>query len=535
MAQKTWVGGSGAWDSASSWRPQGEPGAADDVLLGAGANVTIAPGSIQVRSLTLSDPSASLLGDPGVLSASNGITLSAGTLTYFGSIENTTLRLQGGTLGGDPGLDNVTIVGTYVPQMSLDFAGGLGIRNTITLAPAAGHAGLIIGGFGGFLSSDSAATLDGAIAIAGSLDPGFPTTFDARSGPLTLGSNLTLDVTAAARFRGAGTEPGIVGTLTAFAPINVAPGGSLSMVGGVNARDAVHIASGTLDLSGVTTSAGTPVGIPDTNTITFDDAAGKLILNDGQTAQIDGFRAGDTIDIKGLSVSGALTPNSGILAIGPSDLQLMGQSAPGATYAAAADGSGGTLVTTTAQPAATVAFSDQTTGASGSHALDAASGGPAYLHWQYIDVGGDTTAMAAGAPDVFLKGGSGTKALSVASGQNVLDGGTGSAFIGGGSGTDTFFVDVRGAAQVWDTLTNFHAGDAVTVWGWSVGSGTERWDALDGAAGYQGATLRLANGPGGPVSSVTFAGLSADQAAHLQMSTGSVGGLDYLYISNPGV
>jgi len=138
-------------------------------------------------------------------------------------------------------------------------------------------------------------------------------------------------------------------------------------------------------------------------------------------------------------------------------------------------------------------------------------------------------------PNVFLKGGSGPKALAASSGQNVLDGGTGSAFLTGGSGTDTFFVDVRGANVTWDTLTNFHAGDAVTVWGWSPGSGTEHWDALDGAAGYQGATLRLANAQGGPVSSVTLAGLSADQAAHLQMSTGTVGGLQYLSISNPGV
>ena len=44
--------------------------------------------------------------------------------------------------------------------------------------------------------------------------------------------------------------------------------------------------------------------------------------------------------------------------------------------------------------------------------------------------------------------------------------------------------------------------------------------------------------PFGParLGSVSLAGLSsADQAAHLQMSTGTVGGLRHLYISNPGV
>ena len=211
---------------------------------------------------------------------------------------------------------------------------------------------------------------------------------------------------------------------------------------------------------------------------------------------------------------------------------LVGPQAPGATYQASLSGANDILVTTTAQPAATVAFADQTTGASGSHAMDAASGGPDTLQWQYLDAGSDTVAMTAGLPNVFLKGGGGTKALAVSSGQNVLDGGTGGAILTGGTGHDTSFLDVRGTAQVWDTLVNFGAGDALTVWGWSPGSGTETMDALGGAVGSQGATLRLANSRGGPVSSVTFAGLSADQVAHLQMSTGIAGGLSYLYVSS---
>ena len=157
--------------------------------------------------------------------------------------------------------------------------------------------------------------------------------------------------------------------------------------------------------------------------------------------------------------------------------------APGATYQASLSDTNDILVTTTAQPAATVAFADQTTGASGSHAMDAAAGGPDYLQWQYLDAGSDTVAMTAGLPNVFLKGGAGTKALAAGSGRNVLDGGTGSAILTGGTGNDTFFLDVRGTAQVWDTLVNFGAGDALTVWGWSPGSGTETLDALDGAAG----------------------------------------------------
>jgi serralysin len=149
-----------------------------------------------------------------------------------------------------------------------------------------------------------------------------------------------------------------------------------------------------------------------------------------------------------------------------------------------------------------------------------------------INVG--PAAITARLPNVFLKGGSGTKALTVTSGQNVLDGGMGSAFLAGGSGTDTSFVDVRNSNAVWNTLTNFHVGGAVMVWGRTPGAGTETVAAQAGAAGYQGATLSLADGQGGGASDVTFAGLSASQVAHLQASTGSVGGIPYLYFYNPG-
>jgi len=366
---------------------------------------------------------------------------------------------------------------------------------------------------------------------------GAGTVIQVEGGPLVFGPDLTVDVTGAANlFSNEGRGQG---SITNAGTINVGPGGDLALAGVFGSTGEMHVASGTLDLSGALT------GSSDTTVVVFDDGAGKLLFRynisgpgeSGYAPQIYGFRAGDAIDIEDASASGPLSPDgSGTLAVGRGRLLLMGQTAPGATYTASPDGAGGTLVTTTAEPAATAIFTDQTTGATGSYALAPASGGPSYLQWQYRTAGTDTTAIKAAVPNVFLKAGAGTKALAAASGQNVLDGGTGSAFLTGGSGTDTFFVDLRGAAAVtWDTLTNFHAGDSVTVWGWVPGIGTETVDALDGAAGYQGATLRLGNGLGGPVSSVTLAGLSADQAAHLQMSTGTVGGLQYLSISNPGV
>ncbi len=76
----------------------------------------------------------------------------------------------------------------------------------------------------------------------------------------------------------------------------------------------------------------------------------------------------------------------------------------------------------------------------------------------------------------------------------------------------------------------------VHTWGFQAAAGTMLWDGVDGAAGHQGATLRLSlAGSGTTDASVSFDGISPVRAAGLQTSTGTVGGLAYLYIYNPGV
>ena len=470
MATKAWVGGAGRWDDAANWLPGGPPGLQDDVVIGAGADVALSS-QAQVRSVSLAGPTAVL-------------ELRAASTNLY----------------------------TFAP------------------IPAQNRVG-------------------GGIVLFGSPDASQPASL-AGFGNLTLDANLSLDVIGAASLGGGHTPfDSYQVTLAPDAVINVAPGGNLAFQGLFSGTGAVHVASGTLDLSRQYASSS---GANSPFSIRMDDNAGTVVLGNNSSATIRGFRAGDVLDFRnsmppyGSLFIPAYPPGPFQAEVNGDQLQvsynatvirsvtLAGPQAPGATYQAVLSGANDILVTTTAQPAAAVAFADQTTGASGSHAMDAATGGPDYLQWQYLDAGSDTVAMAAGLPNVFLKGGAGTKALAASSGRNVLDGGTGSAILTGGTGSDTFFLDVRGTAQVWDTLVNFGAGDALTVWGWSPGSGTETVDALDGAAGAQGATLRLANAQGGPVSSVTFAGLSADQVAHLQLSTGTAGGLSYLHVSNPG-
>lgn len=164
-------------------------------------------------------------------------------------------------------------------------------------------------------------------------------------------------------------------------------------------------------------------------------------------------------------------------------------------------------------------------------------GSPNYLQFQYIYAGSDSLAVSTGLPNVFLHTGAGTDAIQVARGNNVLDGGTGSNFITGGSGTDTFFTDARSPAVVWNTLRNFHAGDSATLWGFTPGISSYRWeDAPAGAPGSEGATLRanIIGGTGrtgdGIDASITFTGISLAEAKSFQIATGTQPAGSYLFL-----
>ena len=128
--------------------------------------------------------------------------------------------------------------------------------------------------------------------------------------------------------------------------------------------------------------------------------------------------------------------------------------------------------------------------------------------------------------------GSGNDAIAVSSGTNVMDGGTGSNFLTGGSGTDTFFVDDRAAtADIWSTVSNFHAGDAATIWGVTPQDFALTWVDGQGAAGYTGLTLH-ATAPGEPTASLTLVGFSQADLSNgrLSVSFGTVGGSNYMYV-----
>jgi Ca2+-binding RTX toxin-like protein len=149
-------------------------------------------------------------------------------------------------------------------------------------------------------------------------------------------------------------------------------------------------------------------------------------------------------------------------------------------------------------------------------------------------------AISTGTLNVFLKGGPSDDALQVTGGSNVLDGGAGSNFLVGASGadggTDTFFLDGRGSGVTWSTIVDFHPGDELTVWGFVPSQSSQQWVDSDGVAGYQGLTLHSELGGVGTGlnASATLAGLSMSDLQKLSITTGIVGGNDYMLIQYTG-
>jgi Ca2+-binding RTX toxin-like protein len=130
----------------------------------------------------------------------------------------------------------------------------------------------------------------------------------------------------------------------------------------------------------------------------------------------------------------------------------------------------------------------------------------------------------------FINALGGDDGVNGGGGNDVIDGGLGSNFIAGGAGIDRFFVDGRGAATsiTWSTITDFSAGESLTIWGYKPNVSKFTWAASDGATGFKGVTLNAdLDGNGVTDTSVTWAGLT--QAQLPTQSYGSVGGQDYIF------
>ena len=155
------------------------------------------------------------------------------------------------------------------------------------------------------------------------------------------------------------------------------------------------------------------------------------------------------------------------------------------------------------------AFSVSTFGVGSSLRLATPYTGPLALDTQLI-TGSANDAIAGTARNDFINASAGNDAIDGGAGNDVIDGGTGSNFLTGGAGTDTFFVDGRGGATTWSTITDWEAGEQLSLWGFIPGTSTLTWQDMAGAEGYQGITLHAdLDGNGTIDTSITWAGRSS--------------------------
>jgi methionine-rich copper-binding protein CopC/alpha-tubulin suppressor-like RCC1 family protein len=139
----------------------------------------------------------------------------------------------------------------------------------------------------------------------------------------------------------------------------------------------------------------------------------------------------------------------------------------------------------------------------------ATAAGGAPIQFQFI--GDSSHEVVIGTPyNDFINVTGGVDAVDGGAGNDVIDGGTESNFLSGGAGTDIFFSDGRGGITTWSTITDWQAGEQLSVWGWNPGTSTIIAWVQDGAEGYKGLTMHAdLNGDGTIDTSVTFTGIAS--------------------------
>ncbi len=142
---------------------------------------------------------------------------------------------------------------------------------------------------------------------------------------------------------------------------------------------------------------------------------------------------------------------------------------------------------------------------------DIYSGSVSWLEYAMLGGSMDDVVIGTSRNDFFnLMGGD--DAANGAAGDDVLDGGTGSNFLTGGVGRDDFFLDGRGGTTTWATITDWQAGERLSVWGWRPGVSRVQWMDDAGAPGWTGVTMHGdLDGNGIIDTSVTWTGLMRQQ------------------------
>ncbi len=220
-------------------------------------------------------------------------------------------------------------------------------------------------------------------------------------------------------------------------------------------------------------------------------------------------------------LAGSDLTNAEALAAGSIGLSINGSQPP----AVASTDTSTELATAAPAPTGNFTVTDTITGVTTQAAGQAYTGPVTYLTSEYVAITQDSLNIASSVPNAFIVTGAGNDAVdtSKAGGQNVISAGGGSNFITGGAGSNTMFMDVRSAVDVWDTNTDFHAGDAITLYGMTPSQMYSWWNNL-GASGYTGLTM-LMQDPGHPNATLTMTGYTTADLSNGRLSMG-YGGQD---------
>jgi hypothetical protein len=139
------------------------------------------------------------------------------------------------------------------------------------------------------------------------------------------------------------------------------------------------------------------------------------------------------------------------------------------------------------------------------------SGPVQYLQYQHLGTANGEVVIGTASND-FINLLGGDDAANGGNGDDVLDGGTGSNFLTGGEGFDVLFLDGRSGQTTWSTVTDWQAGEQLSMWGWHPGVSKATWIESAGAAGYTGVTMHGdLDGNGAIDTSVTWTGLTTGQ------------------------
>ena len=144
-------------------------------------------------------------------------------------------------------------------------------------------------------------------------------------------------------------------------------------------------------------------------------------------------------------------------------------------------------------------------------------GSVGYLLYEFAGSSAGEAVVGTSSND-FIHLGAGDDAADGGDGDDVMDGGSGSNFLSGGAGRDIFFLDGRNGETTWSTITDWHAGEEMALWGWIQGVSQATWLENAGVEGYRGATMHADRDGNGVIdTSVTWAGLTlADLPASTQ-------------------